>query len=103
MGANGFAAVLTISALLLALWLDLRLGERRPESPMRRLAHAFAAFVVFELCTSGFGYVARRWVGAPEQLTALFVLYLPGLVYAFLASLWLTRTPVDVARLTRQD
>jgi hypothetical protein len=40
--------------------------------------------------------------GAPasELLAILFVVVLPGLVYAFLTGLWLMRTLAEVARLS---
>jgi hypothetical protein len=102
MGANGFSGLLTIGAVLLALWLDMRIGNRRPESPLGRLAHAFAAFVVLKLATAGFAYAVHRELPKGWELTMLFLLFFPGLIYAFVAGVWLTRTFVDVARLARR-
>jgi hypothetical protein len=102
MGTSAFALLLTIGAAFLAIWLDQRLGDRRPDSPWLRVVHAFVAFVVLQLATAGFAYVVHLGMPRGQRVTALFLLYLPGLIYAFLASLWLMRTFADVARLTRR-
>jgi hypothetical protein len=102
MGANGFSGLLTIGAVLLAVWFDMRMGSRRPNSPLWRVAHAFAAFVVLKLATAGLAYVVDRALPRGLELTTLFLLFFPGLIYAFVAGVWLTRTFVDVARLARR-
>jgi hypothetical protein len=101
MGGDAFVVLLAIGALLVAVWLDHRLGERRPSSPVRRVAHAVAAFVVLQLATAGSAYVVHRNPTLGHELIALFALFLPSLIYAFLSGLWLMRTLADVARLAR--
>ena len=102
MGANVFSGVLTIAAVLVAVWLDLRLGERRPASPLRRVAHAFVAVAVLQAASVGFAYVLRSRMPLGQQMLTLFLLYLPSLIYAFLSGVWLMRTLVEVARLARR-
>lgn len=101
MGANGFIGLLAIGALVLAVWFDMRIGNRRPESPLWRLVHAFAAFVVLKLATAGLAYIVHLGVPTGWEVATLFLLYFPGLIYAFVAGVWLTRTFVDAARLAR--
>jgi hypothetical protein len=102
MGANGFSGLLTIGAVLLAVWLDARIGSRRPSSPFWRVAHAFVAFVVVKVAAAGFADGVQRGLPGHLQLVTLFLLFFPGLIYAFLAGLWLMRTFVDAARLARR-
>jgi hypothetical protein len=102
MGANGFSGLLTIGALVLAIWFDMRMGSRRPNSPLWRVAHAFAAFVVVNLAAAGFADIVKRGLPGHWQLITLFLLFFPSLIYAFVAGLWLMRTFVDVARLARR-
>ena len=101
MGGNAFVVLLTIGALLVAAWLDHRLGDRRPSSPLRRVAHAVAAFVVLQLATAAAAYVVHRNPLLGHELIALFALFLPSLVYALLSGLWLMRTFAEAARLSR--
>jgi hypothetical protein len=101
MGPDGFIAAFTIGAVFLAGWVDVRLGRRRPDAPLRRVVHALAAFVVLQLATYVLAYVVHRDAPFGPRLIAFFLMYLPSLVYAFLAGLWLMRTLAEVARLTR--
>ncbi len=101
MAVLSFAAPFTLSAALLAGWLDWRLGKRRPVSLMYCMGHAAAAFAVLQLATAGSGYVAGASAAAERRLTVVFVLLLPSLVYCFLATIWLMRTLAEVARLAR--
>jgi hypothetical protein len=97
-----FTTGLTIGSLVLAVWFDLRLDESRPESYLRRIAHAAVAFLLLEGST-GVLYEARaHGVGAFGVTTGLFLLFLPALVYSFLTGLWLMRTLADVVGLARR-
>jgi hypothetical protein len=102
MSAEGFIELLVIAAVFIAAWLDVRLGDRRPSSPLGRVGHAFAAYVVLEIATAGFAVVLRKKLPIGEQMPVLFAAYLPSLIYAFLSVIWLMRTFVDVARLARR-
>jgi hypothetical protein len=102
MGHFVFTTGLTIGCLVLAVWFDLRLGGSRPESYMRRIAHAAVAFVLLEASTGVLYYAKANGVGAFGITTGLFLLFLPALVYSFLTGLWLMRTLADVVRLARR-
>ena len=102
MGNLVFTTGLTIGCLVLAVWFDLRLGKSRPESFIRRIAHAAVAFVLLEASTGVLYYAKTNGVGAFGITTGLFILFLPALVYSFLTGLWLMRTLADVARLARR-
>jgi hypothetical protein len=99
---QSFILVLTLAAVVMAVWADLRFEHRRPESLGRRIAHTVAAFIVLELVTAGVASVMR--VGAPvgEQTLVLFLAYLPSMIYAFLAGAWLVRTLVEIAGIVRR-
>ena len=91
----------TIAALLLAVWFDWRLENRRPESPTRRIVHALAAYLALRAITAGSKALIDDAAADGERLAVFFVLVLPSLVYAFVAALWLMRTLADVARTAR--
>jgi len=97
-----FTTGLTIGCLVIAVWFDLRLAESRPESYLRRIAHAAVAFLLLEGSTGVLYYAKENGVGAFGITTGLFVLFLPALVYSFLTGLWLMRTLADVLRLARR-
>ena len=102
MGDFVFTTGLTIACLVLAVWFDLRLGESRPCSYMRRIGHAAVAFLLLEGSTGVLYYAKANGVGAFGVTTGLFLLFVPALVYSFLTGLWLMRTLADVARLARR-
>ena len=99
MGGLACAGPLTVGAALIAVWVDCRLGARRPASPMRRFVHAGLAFAVLQVAS---GVAAHFAHGAPrgQVVIAIFLLLLPSLVYAFLGGAWLVRTLAEAARVT---
>ena len=97
-----FTTGLTIGCLVLAVWFDLRLGDGRPDSYLRRIVHAAVAFLLLEASTGVLYYAKANGVGAFGVTTGLFLLFLPALVYSFLTGLWLMRTLADVVRLARR-
>jgi hypothetical protein len=101
MGALNFAFTLVTGAAVLAVWLDLRLESWRPVSPPTRVVHALAAYAVLRVTAAGAHGLAGSSAPAARTLAVLFLVILPGLVYAFLAGLWLMRTLAEVARLSR--
>jgi len=102
MDVHAFALLLVIGAALLAVWLDFRLGERRPASAVRRFCHVAAAYVVLQIVTVAFEHVAKATATPGQRIVALFLLFLPSLLYAFLSGLWLFRTLADATRLARR-
>jgi hypothetical protein len=96
-----FAGAFVIGAALLAGWLDWRFDGRRPTSPTRRIVHAMAACVLLRLAFSAGELLVGANSSPPQRLIMLFALVLPGLIYTFLAGLWLTRTLVEISRFAR--
>jgi hypothetical protein len=97
-----FTTGLTIGGLVLAVWLDFRVGEARPTGHMRRIGHAVAAFVLLEGSTAVLYYAKSSGLGAAGIMIGVLLLFLPALVYAFVTGLWLIRTLADVARVARR-
>lgn len=74
---------------LLALWVFVRLGERRPRSLRLVVVHLVIASVLLSISP----LVMERFVGAGESSGAaalgLFGVFLPAMTYVFLAALYL--------------
>jgi len=87
-----FPLTLAVGAFLLATWVDVRFDGRRPATPRRRTVHIVASCILLQLATVGTGVLVPEAAGAARRLTALFLVLLPLLVYAFLSALWLIRT-----------
>jgi hypothetical protein len=100
MGGIGFIVCLTVGAAVLGVWIDYRLGSRRPESAVRRFVHAGIAFALLQVTTGLGDHVASGQAGKGQRLAAIFLLLLPSLAYAFMAGLWLVRTVAEAARAT---
>jgi hypothetical protein len=100
--AQGFVLLLTVAAVVLAVWFDLRFQSRRPESVVWRLVHAAVAFVVLELTAAGVASVLRGQAPVGEQTLVLLLAYLPSMIYTFLTGIWLVRTMVEIAGLVRR-
>ena len=49
MGKAEFTVALAVGAFLLASWVDARIGDSRPESPIRRSVHVLLGLVVLKL------------------------------------------------------
>ena|SRR2546423_8700780 len=97
MRGNEFTLGMLIGGGLLAVWLDARLGDARPESPMQRMVHA--ALSIFALLGAvGLLYLVH---GVPQGLFLVTVLtvFLPALVYALLAGVWMLRALTDLTGL----
>lgn len=94
-----FIGPLTVGAALLAFWLDLRFQKRRPASAVRRFVHAGIAFALLQVTTGVGSQLVSGDATAARRMIAVFLLTLPGFVYAFLASVWLLRTLVESTRL----
>jgi hypothetical protein len=89
-----FTLTMTLGASLLAIWLDARLVSLRPKTPARGLLHAaISALAMF----GAVGLLAYVY-GIPELAFMAVVLgvFLPTLVYALLAGLWMLRTLADL-------
>ena len=98
---DDFTIGLLIGGFLLASWVDSRVGESRPAGAMRRIYHAVAGLVVLHLSVGGLYLVQAVGVSPTLFLGAVFVIFLPGLVYALLTGLWVIRTAAELARFAR--
>jgi hypothetical protein len=101
MSGTIFGGAFVVGAAVLAAWVDRRFDKQRPESVVRRIGHALAAYVALRMALVGSDLLLGAVSSSQQRLTVLFILVLPGLVYVFLAGLWLMRTLADVARLAR--
>ena len=101
MGGREFSLALAAGALLLASWVDARVGDSRPESPMKRIGLCFAGVLILQASAGGL-YIVKA-AGAPPagMLAATMVLFLPALTFAMVTGLWLLRLLADIARLAR--
>jgi len=92
-----FTLVMPVAGALLAAWLDVRLGDARPESPIQRGVHAGLSVVAL------FGAVGLLYLvhGIPQGLfmVVLLTVFFPTLVYALLACLWMLRALSDLTGL----
>ena len=102
MGKAEFTVALAVGAFLLASWVDARIGDSRPESPIRRSVHVLLGLVVLKLAVVLVGVVHASGVPKIGVLIAVMVFFLPALVYTFLTGLWMMRTLADVSRLARR-
>jgi hypothetical protein len=92
MGLVNFAGALAVGAAALAWWLDSRFAGRRPASPVARITHALAAYVLVRLAAAVTTGLLGTDASAAARTLVILGLVLPGLVYAFVTALWLMRT-----------
>ena len=87
MGAPTFVSLVFVAAAALAIWVDVRLGGRGPSALSHIILNALGAMLVLE--------VAKRVVVAADGPTVtmlvLLGIFLPALIYVFLASLWVLK------------
>jgi uncharacterized MAPEG superfamily protein len=102
MGGVAFGILLAVGSALVALWADVRFEPRRPESPVRRMGHSFAAFAVLQLASVATVHLSGDGAPLGQRVAVLFLLFAPALVYAFVAGVWVLRSLVDVTRLARR-
>jgi hypothetical protein len=74
----------------LALWLDVRLGERSPRSLTRVLIHVAVAWLAVHLVVV-FGIPLIDPTSRIQTVLVLSLLVLPGWMYAFLVSIWMMK------------
>ena len=75
MGAAGLGIMLAAGAAFVALWIDVRWVERRPESPMRRMGHSFAAYGVVQLAAVATVHLGGDGTPLVQRVAVLFLLF----------------------------
>jgi hypothetical protein len=95
-----FALFLVVGSAALASWVDTRIVRLRPGSPFACVMHGIAGCVVLRITGAFATGVAGSSGSGARTLAVLFLIVLPGFVYAFLGWLWLARTLAEVARLS---
>src|SRR5712692_5201727 len=97
-----FTFALAAGALLLASWVDAKVGDARPESPMKRIGLCLVGVLALHASVGGL-YVVQA-AGAPQAglLAATLVLFLPALTFAMVTGLWLLRMLAEIAGLARR-
>jgi hypothetical protein len=86
-GPIQLATAILVGAAALALWVDVRLGDRGPQSMKKIVMHGAAAFIAVRVMAE-LAPAAMHQGSTAITMVALFALVLPGWIYAFLASLW---------------
>jgi hypothetical protein len=89
-----FLLMLVVAAAALALWVDVRLGERSPRSPTHVVLHAATAWAAVGVVVP----LVVMLVDPTSQirtLTGLLGLLLPSWTYAYLAMLWALKLVVN--------
>lgn len=90
MGTQGFLVTLFAGAAVLAIWLDVRFGERAPKELSRIVLHVIIALIALRVARVGLKSLVEPGE-AVQTMLLLFGLLLPALIYVFLSSLWVLR------------
>jgi hypothetical protein len=81
--------ILTVGAAALALWTSIRFGGIAPQGMRVSVVHICVALALVNLVVP---QLMQPIIGdgesVPRILVALFGVFLPALVYAFLSGLW---------------
>ena len=91
MSVNEFLVVLTVGAAALALWINFRFPSLAPEGIWMAVLHVGAAILAGQVLLPGLLEVMPEANPVVRALLTTFVLGLPALVYALLASIWVIR------------
>jgi hypothetical protein len=102
MGGIDFTFALAVGAFLLASWVDARVGDSRPEAPAKRIGLCLLGVLALQASVGGLYLVQAAGASQAGLMVAVFGLFLPALVFAFLTGLWLMRTLADIAGLARR-
>ena len=77
-----------VAGAALALWIYVRLGERRPTSFRTVCAHVVLALVALALAPRGVAMVIGESTSPGVMAVGLFGLFLPTMTYLFLTALF---------------
>ena len=84
--------------LLLASWVDAKVGDSRPESATKRIGLCLVGVLLLQLSAAAL-YLAKSDAAI---MAMVFGLFLPALVFAMLTGLWLIRLLAGIAGLARR-
>jgi hypothetical protein len=98
MGGTILTFALAVGGLLLASWVDAKVGDSRPESPMKRIGLCLVGMLLLQASVAGL-YLFKSQAAL---MVGVFGLFLPALVFAMLTGLWLIRMLADIAGLARR-
>jgi hypothetical protein len=86
-----FLMVLTLGAGVIALWINFRFPKIAPEGIWTAAVHVGAAILFGQVLLPGLNDVVPDLPPVMRALVITFLLGLPALVYALLASIWVIR------------
>jgi hypothetical protein len=98
MGDADFTVALTAGAFLLASWVDARVGDARPSSAGKRMAHALVGVVAVQAAVGALYGVQAASGSQTVLMAAVLAVFLPALVYAMVAGLWMVRMLAELTR-----
>jgi hypothetical protein len=98
MGGTILTFALAGGAVLLASWVDAKVGDSRPQSPTKRIGLCCLGMLLLQ-ASVGALYLFDSKAGL---MAGVFGLFLPALVFAILTGLWLIRMLADIAGLARR-
>ena len=91
MSSGSLVVCLTLGAAALALWIGVRFPGRGPQRVASIGLHLALSLVAVQAAPVAMRLLVEDSESAPVAAVALLGLFLPALVYAFLAALWLMR------------
>jgi hypothetical protein len=91
MTVHQFLTVLTLGAGAIALWINFRFPKLAPEGIRPAVIHVGVAIVVGQVLLPGLSEAVPGSNPVMRALVTTFVLALPALIYALLASIWVIR------------
>jgi hypothetical protein len=86
-----FLMVLTLGAGVIALWINFRFPKLAPGELKIAVIHVGAAILAGQVLLPGLNQAVPDLTPVARALVITFVLGLPVLVYALLASIWVIR------------
>jgi hypothetical protein len=101
MSAQGFLTLLMLGAALIAIWTDRRFPGLTPRGFTGALVAVFASTLLVHLTTP----LVTKLVDTPTPahlLTAIFMVTLPALTFAFLSGVWLIKVTLHALDRTRR-
>jgi hypothetical protein len=81
--------LVTTGGSLLALWLYVRLGERRPQSLKGAIVHCVIALAALSATPIVMAQLLGTGMSHDQALVGLLGILLPAITYTFLATLYL--------------